>query len=105
MKNEQNDENPDRQKIRKFFYSKSWKEARIKIWSIRIKHYFRVRFEIFLKNDILRNLCIIIYKTDYAAYFQIFVKMNGYDIKIIINSDVTGNFILLRAVKKFKIYK
>ena len=59
----------------------------------------------FLKDDILRIICATVCKTDYTIYFQIFVKINEHDIRIIIDSGVTENSILFKAVKKFKIYK
>ena len=61
--------------------------------------------EDFLKNNILRILYIIIYKINYVAYFQISVNINGYNIKIIIDSGATGNFILIKIIKIQKIFK
>ena len=59
----------------------------------------------FLKDDILRILYIIICKTDYAVHFQISVKINGYNIRTIINSGVTEIFILIRIIKIYRIFK
>ena len=48
---------------------------------------------------------VIIYGTDYAAYFQVLININKYNIRIIIDSDVTGNFILIKIIKKYRISK
>ena len=61
--------------------------------------------ENFLKNDILRIICATVCRINYAVYFQISVKINEYDIKIIIDSGATGNFISPRIFKIFKIFK
>ena len=94
-----------RQKIRKSFYSNPWKGARIKIWTVRIRYHFRVRFRRFFKGRYLTTLYAIVCETDYAAHFQIFVNINGYNIRIIIDSSVTGNFILIKIIKIHGIFK
>ena len=59
----------------------------------------------FLKDDILRILSVIIYITEYAAQFYILININKYNIKIIINLNASGNFILFKIIKKFRLFK
>ena len=61
--------------------------------------------EDFLRNGILRILCAIICKTDYATHFQIPVNINKYNIRTMIDSGATGNFILIKIIKIYKIFK
>ena len=58
-----------------------------------------------LKIDILRTLCAIICVIKYVTYFYIFISVNKYSIKIIINLSISGYFILPKMVEKFRLFK
>ena len=53
------------------------------------------------KDDILRTLCA----TEYAVYFYMSITINERSTRAIINSGASGNFILFRIIKKFKLFK
>jgi hypothetical protein len=55
------------------------------------------------KDNILRTLYATICVTDYAAYFNVNIRINGYSIRALVNSGINGNFILSRIMNKFKL--
>ena len=66
---------------------------------------FELDSENSLKNDILRDLCATVYKTKYAVYFYVLISVNKYNTRAIINLGASGNFILSKIIKKFRLLK
>ena len=72
---------------------------------MKLNTIFELDSEDSLKDDILRNLCTIIYETKYAAHFYVLININKHNIKVIINSGASGNFILFKIIIKFRLLK
>ena len=87
-------------KLENPFIQNSEKEPEQEYGQSELDIIFESDSEDFLKNDILRTVCAIVCGTDYAAHFQIFVNINGYNTRTMVDSDATGNFILIRIIIK-----
>ena len=92
-------------KLKGLFIQNPEQEPEQKYKPMELNTIFESDSKDFLKDDILRILCAIIYKTKYAAYFYISISVNKYNIKIKINLNTSGNFILFKIIKKFKLFK